>query len=43
MMTLPTGGADLRSPSLNSIRESGADQLTGVPPSVTLVTCNPYR
>ena len=28
MRSLPAGGADLRSPSLNSIRESGTDQLT---------------
>ena len=28
-------------PSLNSIRESGTDQLTEAPPSMTLVTCNP--
>jgi hypothetical protein len=33
----PPGGADLRSPSLNSIRESGTDQLTEAPPSMTLV------
>src|ERR1039458_6000170 len=28
MRSLPAGGADLRSPPLNSIRESGTDQLT---------------
>src|SRR5450756_41265 len=30
MRFLPTGGGNLRSPSLNSIRESGTDQLTEV-------------
>ena len=39
----PTRGADLRCPSLNSIREAKPAQLTEVVPSVTLVTCNPYR
>jgi hypothetical protein len=39
----PTRGADLRCPSLNSIREAKPAQLTEVLPSVTLVTCNPYR